>query len=88
MSAASDPLCASLTGRLASTAGLDDAFRPHVHVTAHGLYRMAAPPCAYSAFQLAETQVCARAGTGQNKLLDDLSLEKMLLEVCGDGYEC
>ena len=43
---------------------------------------------AYAAFRLAARQVGARAGaagTGQSGvLLDDPSLEKMLLEVCGD----
>ena len=38
---------------------------------------------AYSAFRL----VGARAGTGQNELLDDSSLEKMLVEVCGDDTD-
>jgi len=41
---------------------------------------------AYAAFRLAARQVGARAGTGQSGgvLLDDPSLEKMLLDVCGE----
>jgi hypothetical protein len=42
---------------------------------------------AYAAFRLAARQVGARAGTGTGQsgfLLDDPSLEKMLLEVCGE----
>jgi hypothetical protein len=42
---------------------------------------------AYSAFRLAARQVGARAGAGENTLLDDPSLEKMLLEVCGDDTD-
>jgi len=39
---------------------------------------------AYSAFRLAARQVGARVGPGQNGLLDDEALEKMLQEVCGE----
>ncbi|KAN0130284.1 Sec34 domain containing protein [Lactarius tabidus] len=42
---------------------------------------------AYSAFRLAARQVGARAGAGENTLLDDPSLEKMLLEVCGEDMD-
>jgi hypothetical protein len=42
---------------------------------------------AYSAFRLAARQVGARAGAGRDALLDDPSLEKMLLEVCGEDAD-
>jgi hypothetical protein len=42
---------------------------------------------AYGAFRLATRQVGARVAAGENGLMDDEALKKLLKDVCGEGVD-